>query len=187
MIYFTSDLHFGHDKEFIYKPRGFNSIEDHDNTIIENWNNIVTEDDDVYVLGDLMLGDKEYGLNCLKRLRGKIHIVVGNHDTTNKIDLYATKLNNVVEIKPIIILKYNKYKFYLSHYPTITSNLEKDSLKDCLINLYGHTHQTTKFYNEMPFMYNVGLDCHQNKPISIDEIISDCEEKVKECYKLLED
>ena len=39
----------------------------------------------------------------------------------------------------------------------------------------------------MPFMYNVGLDCHQNKPISIDEIISDCEEKVKECYKLLED
>ena len=133
-IYFTSDLHFGHDKEFIYKPRGFNSIEDHDNTIIENWNNIVTEDDDVYVLGDLMLGDKEYGLNCLKRLRGKIHIVAGNHDTTNKIDLYSTKLNNVVEIKPIIILKYNKYKFYLSHYPTITSNLEKDSLKDCLIN-----------------------------------------------------
>ena len=103
MIYFTSDLHFGHDKDFIYKSRGFNSIEDHDNTIIENWNNIVTEDDDIYVLGDLMLGDKEYGLNCLKRLRGKIHIVVGNHDTTNKIDLYSTKLNNVVEIKPIII------------------------------------------------------------------------------------
>ena len=91
MIYFTSDLHFGHNKEFIYKPRGFNSIEDHDNTIIKNWNNIVTEDDDIYVLGDLMLGDKEYGLNCLKRLRGKIHIVVGNHDTTNKIDLYAIK------------------------------------------------------------------------------------------------
>ena len=36
MIYFTSDLHFGDDKGFIYKPRGFNSIEDHDNTIIEN-------------------------------------------------------------------------------------------------------------------------------------------------------
>lgn len=178
MIYFTSDLHFGHDKDFIYKSRGFNSIEDHDNTIIENWNNIITEDDDIYVLGDLMLGDKEYGLNCLKRLRGKIHIVVGNHDTTNKIDLYSTKLNNVVEIKPIIILKYNKYKFYLSHYPTITSALnEEKSLKDCLINLYGHTHQTTKFYNEMLFMYNVGLDCHQNKPISIDEIISDILEK----------
>lgn len=36
MIYFTSDLHFGHDKDFIYKSRGFNSIGDHDNTIIEN-------------------------------------------------------------------------------------------------------------------------------------------------------
>lgn len=188
MIYFTSDLHFGHNKEFIYKPRGFNSIEDHDNIIIKNWNNIINQNDDVYILGDLMLGDKEYGFSCLKQLKGRIHIVIGNHDTTNKIDLYATKLENVVEIKSIIILKYNKYKFYLSHYPTITSSLEKDRLKDCLINLYGHTHQiNSKFYNEMPFMYNVGLDAHQNKPISIDEIISDCEEKVKECYKFLED
>lgn len=174
MIYFTSDLHFGHDKEFLYKTRGFNSIEEHDNNIIENWNNIVTENDDVYVLGDLMLGDKEYGINCLKQLKGKIHIVVGNHDTANKIDLYATKLNNVVEIKPIIILKYNKYRFYLSHYPTITTSLNKEKpLKDCLINLHGHTHQINKFYNESPHMYNVCLDCHQNKPISIEEIISD--------------
>lgn len=180
MIYFTSDLHFGHDKNFIYKSRGFNSIKEHDKSIINNWNSIITKDDDVYVLGDLMLGNKEQGLDYLRQLKGKIHIVVGNHDTSNKIDLYSTKLNNVIEIKPIIILKYNKYKFYLSHYPTITSNLNEKSLRDCLINLYGHTHQIkSKFYNEIPFMYNVGLDCHQNKPVSIDEIISDCEEKFK--------
>ena len=180
MIYFTSDLHLGHNKEFIYKSRGFNSIEDHDNALIENWNNMVSSDDDVYVLGDLMLGDKERGINLLNQLNGRVHIVVGNHDTTNKIDLYAAKLDTVVEIKPIIILKYKKYRFYLSHYPTITSSPEESKLKDYLINLYGHTHQTNKFYNEIPFMYNVGLDCHQNKPVSIDKIISDCEEKFKQ-------
>ena len=37
-IWFTSDLHFCHDKEFLYKPRGFNSIEEHDTAIIQNWN-----------------------------------------------------------------------------------------------------------------------------------------------------
>ena len=42
--------------------------------------------------------------------------------------------------------KYNGYTFYLSHYPTITSNLEKsDNLKKHIINLYGHTHQKNNF------------------------------------------
>ena len=36
MIYFTSDTHFCHDKEFLYKPRGFSSIEEHDKTVVEN-------------------------------------------------------------------------------------------------------------------------------------------------------
>lgn len=35
-IWFTSDLHFGHNKSFLYEPRGFNSIEEHDATIIKN-------------------------------------------------------------------------------------------------------------------------------------------------------
>ena len=37
MIYFTSDTHFGHDRAFIYKPRGFDSLEEMENKIIENW------------------------------------------------------------------------------------------------------------------------------------------------------
>ena len=55
-IFLTSDLHFGHNKEFIYKVRGFNSIEEMNEAIIERWNSVVNNDDDVYVLGDLMLG-----------------------------------------------------------------------------------------------------------------------------------
>ena len=54
-IFLTSDLHFGHNKEFIYKVRGFNSIEEMNEAIIERWNSVVNNDDDVYVLGDFIL------------------------------------------------------------------------------------------------------------------------------------
>lgn len=29
-IFLTSDLHFGHQREFLYGPRGFNTIQEHD-------------------------------------------------------------------------------------------------------------------------------------------------------------
>lgn len=76
MIYLTSDLHFGHNKDFLYKPRGFDSIQQHDEQIIKNWNEIITDEDEIYILGDLMLNDNEYGLKCLKQLKGKIHVIL---------------------------------------------------------------------------------------------------------------
>lgn len=62
MEWFSSDLHFGHNKDFIYQARGFNSIEEHDKAIVDNWNSIVDEDDDVYLLGDLMLNSDDAGI-----------------------------------------------------------------------------------------------------------------------------
>lgn len=76
MIYFSSDLHFGHNKDFLYQSRGFNSIEEHDEQIIKNWNEIITNEDEVYILGDLMLNDNEGGIRKLQQLKGKIHIIL---------------------------------------------------------------------------------------------------------------
>ena len=67
-IWCSSDLHFGHDRQFMYGPRGFSSIEEHDATIIENWNKIVKPNDTVYLLGDLMLNDNENGIKKLNQL-----------------------------------------------------------------------------------------------------------------------
>ena len=64
-IYLTSDLHLGHDKDFIYKPRGFNSVDKANESIISNWNSIINEDDLVYVLGDLTLGDIETNIKLI--------------------------------------------------------------------------------------------------------------------------
>lgn len=184
-FFVTSDLHFGHDKEFLFRPRGFENIEDMNRAIIENWNNTVGKKDNIYVLGDLMLGDNEKGIECVNSLNGKLHIILGNHDTDVRIKLYGEKCKNVVSISYAERVRYKKYHFYLSHYPTLTANLESESLHQCIINLYGHTHQKTNFYNEIPFMYHVGLDSHNCNPVLIDDIIKDIKEKVEECKSYL--
>lgn len=148
--------------------------------IFRNWNNVVTEEDDVYVLGDLMLGNNETGFWFLKRLRGRIHIILGNHDTDTRAQLYH-KCYNVVEVIYATILKYGKYRFYLSHYPTLCMHYDNRPPQKDLINLFGHTHQQTCFFKdgvtdvENCRMYNVGVDAHECAPISIENVIKDLE------------
>ena len=68
----------------------------------------------------------------------------------------------------------------------LTGNLEKESLKQMSLNLYGHTHQTTNFYMDMPYMYHVGVDSHNCYPVLIDNIIQEMNDKVKECIDYLD-
>lgn len=189
-IYFTSDWHFGHKKEFLWKPRGFQSSKENDQTIIDNYKAIVTDEDDIYVLGDLMLEDNDAGLEKIKQLPGKIHIILGNHDTETRIELYKT-CPNVVSIDYAKEIKIGKNYFWLCHYPTITANYDDDKpWAKHLINLYAHTHQKEKFYLTdkgdyyqgihaayNPYMYCVCLDAHDNKPVELQEIINDIKEQ----------
>ena len=179
MIYFTSDLHFCHDRKFIYEPRGFTCIDDMNEDIVENWNNTVRSIDTVYLLGDIMLNDNKTGIELLKSLNGDIRIILGNHDTSSRISLYA-KCKNIKSILYADVLNYGKYHFYLSHYPTLTGNIERESITQGTLNLFGHTHQKDNFYMDNPFMYHVGVDSHGCKPVSIDTVISDMKKKYKE-------
>lgn len=183
-IFVCSDIHFCHNRGFLFEPRGFNSIEDHDNEIIKRWNEIIAENDTVYILGDIMLNDNEKGIEYFNKLNGFKHIILGNHDTDTRKKLYE-EAHNVLSVQYATVIKHKGYHFYLSHYPTVTSNLEKESLKQCMINLFGHTHSKDKFYNDIPYMYNVALDAHNCTPIDIDTIIEDCKAKVTECKEML--
>jgi len=182
-IWLTSDWHLGHDREFIWKARGFNSVEDMNWSIINKHNSRVLPDDDVYVLGDLTLGPAT-NIELIEKMNGKLHIVRGNHDTDARWALYLN-LPNVVEMKNAIYLKYKQHYFYMSHYPSMTGNLEKESLKQTTINLYGHTHQKDNFYLDMPFMYHVGIDSHFCLPVCLDDAIKEMYAKVEECKDLL--
>ena len=186
MIYVTSDLHFGHNRQFIYGPRGFSSVQENDETIIERWNSVVTPEDEVYILGDLMLNDNAHGIECLKRLNGTKYFVRGNHDTDTRVDLYMDEQEaDIAFAGDACYLRYKGYHFYLSHYPTLTGNLEKESLKQMTCNLYGHTHQKTNFYEDRPYMYHVGVDSHDCYPVSLDQVIADMTAKVEECKEML--
>lgn len=181
MIYFTSDLHFGHSKDFLWQPRGFNSSQEHDLAILKNFNDKVIDTDDVYILGDLMLENNDYGLNLIKQLHGHLHIIIGNHDTNSRIELYK-QLPNVVEITYATIIKIGKQSYYLSHYPTYTANYDDKPYHNHLINLHGHTHSKNKFFNDNLFMYNIALDAHENYPISIEEIDQDIHQEFQKIY-----
>lgn len=174
MIYITSDTHFGHDKMFLYEPRGFTNIQEHDEQIIKNWNKVVSYCDDVYHLGDVMLGNNEHGLKCLKQLNGRIHIICGNHDTDARRILYAD-CPNVVEVVDARRLNYKKHHFFLSHYPTLCGNHDSDKpLKRHCISLCGHSHYRNPFRDmDKGLIYHCELDCQKNMPVEINKIIEE--------------
>lgn len=173
----------GHDREFIWKERGFASVTEMNEAIIERHNEILTPEDTIYVLGDLMLGGQNLdGIEMIKAIKGNKIIIAGNHDTDRRKQAYFKELN--IPVWDACRINYAGYHFYLSHYPTITSNLEKESLKQCTLNLFGHTHQKNNFFYDMPFMYHVGVDSHDCYPVSVDQIIEDMRAKVKECENL---
>lgn len=185
MIFFTSDWHFNHDRGFIYEPRGFSNVQEMNEAIIERHNSIVSPKDDVYVLGDLCLGtDLEANQKLLSRLNGQLHITWGNHDTPNRKKMY-TELPNFVEATWVLPLRYDGYSFYLNHYPTVTGNLNESHLRQMVLNLYGHTHQNTNFYEDRPYMYHVGVDSHDCYPVPIDDVIAHMRAKINECINLL--
>lgn len=182
MIYFTADWHFNHNRDFIYKFRGFESVWDMNEAIVERHNKIVEPDDIIYCLGDLCLGGGSFEnlKQCKKMIssmKGHFKIILGNHDTPTRIQMYSECWNIDSILGFADIIKYNNYHFYLSHYPTMTANLDDDKpLKARTLNLYGHTHQGTNFYFDYPYNYHVGVDSHNCKPVSIDTVIEDMKE-----------
>lgn len=174
MIYLTSDWHIGHVKPFLYEPRGFSSIEEHDKEVLKRCNEIVKPEDELWILGDLAMSSNEkewnmvyHNLNCQN-----VHFIIGNHDTDNKMDKYEYEYGFSFE-GYVHILKYTKHKtFYLSHYPTIVSNYGEEGR--FFWNLSGHIHSKEKFHKEYK-IYNVALDAHNCYPVSIEQIIKDIE------------
>lgn len=190
-VWITSDLHIGHNKDFVYRNRGFDSIEEHDEKLVRNWNELVEQDDVVYILGDVMLKhnlqdvDFSYGVSVLEKLKGRLIIIRGNHDSVGKIEIYKSCANVERAGDAALYLDYpdvGRYHFYLTHYPTLVSHNQLKPVKSALINIYGHTHQREHFYNGHPYMYCACMDAHELKPILLDDIIEEVKLK-RSSYK----
>lgn len=185
-IFFTSDLHFCHNKEFLYAPRGFTNVQDMNEALVENWNKIVKHNDEVYNLGDFALNDIEAAIPYINQLNGTIRWIYGNHDTAKKIDRIMDECPNVWAIGYADLMKHEKkFSIYMSHYPTLTANYDEKKFSQHVIAVHGHTHQRSNWIDlKNPFTYHVGVDSHNNAPVHIDEVISDVRQRWNELGQL---
>ena len=163
-----------HNKEFLYEPRGFTSIEEMNEAIVERWNEVVGVEDEVWNLGDFALVNAGAAVPYIQRLNGRIKWVAGNHDQPMKIVTITSSCSNVEFVGYAAVIKVRKFNFYLSHYPTLTGNMD-DNKKPWqrVWNLHGHTHSQEKWDATVPLAYNVCMDAHNCYPVNIEEIIAD--------------
>ena len=174
-----------HNKGFLYEPRGFISIEEMNGAIVERWNEVVKKDDIIYNLGDFAMSDIQLSIPYIKALNGNIKWILGNHESEKKVSAICEANPNIQVVGWADMLKYGKKYFYLSHFPTLTSNTDDSHLWHRVINLHGHTHQKTNFlYPDNPFIYHIGVDSHNCYPVSIEEVIADIKNRYFEISHL---
>ena len=169
MKYFIADPHFGHVNILQLSNRPFNTIQEHDDTLIKNWNNVVKPTDEIYILGDLTMSkDGKYANSLLSKLNGRKYLIIGNHE--NYLNDPEFDKSQYVWIKDYYEFNYETIKFVLFHYPI----LEWNGYFKKSIHLYGHVYNTRQPYFESIMdkrAKNVGVDIINYTPISIDAII----------------
>ena len=121
MIYFTADLHVGHANIIEHCSRPFRSVGEMNNRIMTNWNQKVTEDDTVYILGDMFYGDHPNVLEYLPYLNGKKYLTPGNHDDWMEDNEEALHLFEKVAMMMEVPFT-EKRLLTLCHYPMMCNN-----------------------------------------------------------------
>ena len=181
-IFFTSDLHFGHENVIRFDNRPFNTVEEMDEEMIKRWNAKVGKGDIVYVLGDFIWkAATNEAVSIIRRLNGQIILIKGNHDRF---------LHNAAAKKALAGIK---------DYDDICVTLEDGTMRRCIlshyfipfynghryqaIHLHGHSHLTeeaaeevriTTELNEKGYdlkIYNVGCMYWNYTPVTLDEIL----------------
>lgn len=178
-IWFISDTHFGHENIIKYARRPFETVEQMDNEIVNNWNSRVSNNDIVYHLGDFTLGSLNQFNKYFSQLNGIIKILKyeWHHDKRWLMDMYDSHnhSNEHILINPLVVLeinglkaensKFNK-KITLCHYPME----EWESQHYGSLHLHGHVHTVGNLTHTLNKL-DVGVDNTNFKPISLGEVV----------------
>lgn len=158
-IWVVSDTHFGHENIIKYCDRPFNNANEMNEVLIQNWNSVVDDQDIVYHLGDVGMGQKAADLNeLLKRLKGRKRLLLGNHDDGESPVL---KLN----FQKIRLWRmFSEFGILLTHVPVHEGTLNP---KKCPVNVHGHTHTT--IINDKRYK-NVCVENTNYTPVNIEEL-----------------
>lgn len=152
-----SDTHFNHNNIIRYCNRPFLFVDEMDETLIRNWNSVVSENDLVYHLGDIGFYKSDFLFDVtLSRLNGRKKLILGNHDNA-KSDVI---LNHFETIDVSVKLK--KHNIIMTHYPIYLSEF------DAKYNIHGHIHD--KIIKDKKYI-NVSVEHINYTPILLDDII----------------
>ena len=162
MDFFTSDQHFGHKNIIEFCNRPFSSVCEMDEAIVDRWNDVVGDEDTVYVVGDISFYNLGLTRRILGSLSGKKVLILGNHDKSYR----RMKEAGFDEV-------YTRYEYsmpdgrkaLLSHYPAPDSLIEHDIL------IHGHTHcKPGEAIKGKKF--NVCVDAWDYRPVSLSTILN---------------
>lgn len=168
-ILFNSDFHYGHNRDFLYIPRGFQSAEEH-TAWIDAQVASLSEDDLLICLGDVGLS---IGLSAIidfiNRIPCETLMVWGNHNSgvlqayRNALpegfknhEIYPLKIaRNVTMVGDSFLLDIDRDRFYCTHMsPLIFPDQSKGRVCVC-----GHSHSNLKQINPGRDDFGKILDC----------------------------
>lgn len=182
-IFFTSDLHFGHENVIRFDNRPFKSVEEMNKELVRRWNEKVGKGDLVYVLGDLIWkAHNDESVSLIKSLNGQIVLIKGNHDRFLHNAKAKNALAGVKDYDDISVTLENgeQKRCILSHYFIPMYNGHRHGA----IHLHGHSHTTeeaklelkiAKELNEQGIkneIHNVGCMYWDYAPVTLDEILA---------------
>jgi len=150
-VFFISDFHLFHKNVLRFDNRPFNDVHEMQDTIENNWNSVVGENDIVIYLGDLSFAkseEKPLVDEFLNKLNGTIHFIIGNHDKFEEIKR-MTRFQSVSDYLEVRIthLENNKKTetlFTCMHYPIYNWNKAHHGS----IHIHGHTHMNLQTNNQ---------------------------------------
>lgn len=172
--FLTSDSHFWHGNILKYCARPWDTVEEMNLALINNWNSVVDKDDHIYHLGDFCFRGVT-SLNPLLEdgvLNGHIHLILGNHDI-RRVLKSGVRFERFDEITFEKVLQVNGWDAYLNHFPFADFSNDFDHN---VCQFYGHTHEgpftigtltEEKLKSIQWNQYNVGEDNNDYKPISL--------------------
>ena len=156
--------HIGHSNILRYDKRPFENIQEHDSTILNNYNSVVNTNDDFYFLGDFALCHPKHVEYIMAKMNGNKFFIKGNHDPGSTVRLYekyGTYLGNLEEIE------IEKQKIVLCHY---SMRVWRGNHRGT-IHLYGHSHGSLERYPNGRSM-DVGVNLSNYYPINFKEVLN---------------
>lgn len=148
-LFFTSDLHLSH--RYVAKIRGYSDKGLMNRIVIRNWNEIIDDKDDIFILGDVSFDCKANTITMLENLKGKKHLILGNHDkklSKEVLGIFET-VNQQLEIDAVT--EYGIQRLFLNHYSMQVWNRHHYGA----FHLFGHSHGNLQGIGKS---MDVGLD-----------------------------